>query len=238
MDDGSLSEIDGTRTDLSDGFRVMTDVKNGRTRGNDILDLVLAFSFEARVADAQRFVDNQHVRLDVDVDREAETHFHTAGVCSDRLVNIVAQLGEVDDFFLDLLDVFILQTENIALEIDVLTTGHLHREARGQLEQRRDLAVDDDLSGVGKGDPGNHFEQGGFTCAVIADDTDRFASVDVKGDVVERLVGFGIARLEEKSLETRLVVFVKDIGFADVFKGNDRFRHEIPPIKARQEAFS
>ena len=55
----------------------MTDVKNGRTRGNDILDLVLAFSFEARVADAQRFVDNQHVRLDVDVDREAETHFHT-----------------------------------------------------------------------------------------------------------------------------------------------------------------
>ena len=56
MDDGSLSEVDGARTNFYDGFRVVTDVKDGRARRNNVLDFVFALSFETRVTDAQRIL--------------------------------------------------------------------------------------------------------------------------------------------------------------------------------------
>ena len=141
MDDGSLSEVDGARTNFSDGFRVVTDVKDGRARRNNVLDFVFALSFETRVTDAQRFIDNQNVRFNIDVDRKAQAHFHTTGVCSDRLIDVVAQLSEFNDFFLNLFDVYVLQTENVALEIDVFATGHLHRKACGQFDRLNKSAM-------------------------------------------------------------------------------------------------
>ena len=237
MNDRALAQIDGTRTDFADGFRIVTDVENRRAGGNDILDFVLAFSLEARVTDGERLVYYQHVRLNIDVNREAETHFHTAGIRSDRLVDIVAQLGKLDNSFLNLLDVGVLQTENIAFQVNVLTSGHLGREAGGQLQERGDLAVDDDFAFIRKGNAGNHFKQRGLSGAVIADDTDGFTAVNFKRNVVERLVGLGIARLEEQRLEACLVVFVENIGFAYVLESNNCFCHTVPPLKHVRELF-
>ena len=186
----------------------MADVQHGGAALDDIVDLVLTLALEARVTDGQRLVDNEDVGVNVDVDRKAQTHFHTAGVGADRLIDIVAQLREIDDSLLDLADVGVLQAEDVAFEVNVLAAGHLGGEARGQLEQRRDLTLDLDLALAGEGNAGDHLEDGGFTRAVIADDTDTFAALDVEGDVLERFVDLGVAGLEEQGAKTLLIVFI------------------------------
>ena len=52
---------------------------------------------EALVADGQHLVDEQHVGVDVNRDREAEAHVHPRRVGLDRRVDEVVHLGEVDN---------------------------------------------------------------------------------------------------------------------------------------------
>ncbi len=52
---------------------------------------------ELRVADAEDFVDDQHVRVEVRRDREAEPRVHPRRVALDRRVDELADAGEVDD---------------------------------------------------------------------------------------------------------------------------------------------
>ena len=67
-------------------------------------ELVEALVREALVADGQHLVDEQHVGIDVDRDREAEPHVHAGRIGLHRRVDELAQLGEVDDLVEALLD--------------------------------------------------------------------------------------------------------------------------------------
>ena len=62
-----------------------------------LLNLGHALRGELLVADREHFVDQQHVGIDVDRDREAEPHVHAGGVGLDRLIDELADAGELDD---------------------------------------------------------------------------------------------------------------------------------------------
>ena len=95
--------------------------------------------------------------------------------------------------------------------------------AQTKLKQSGDFAVDYDLALVGERNARDHLEQRRFTRSVVAYYTYGFAAGYLKRNAVERLICLGVLRLDEQRFETRLVVFIKDICFADVFKGDDRF---------------
>ena len=73
-------------------------------------ELVEALVGEAFVADGEHLVDEEHVRIDVNRDGEAEPHVHPGRVGLDRRVDELLQLGEVDDLVEAARDLLLRQT--------------------------------------------------------------------------------------------------------------------------------
>ena len=63
----------------------------------ELVDPVEALALEGLVADREHLVDEQHVGVDVDGDREAEAHVHARRVVLHLLVDELLELGERDD---------------------------------------------------------------------------------------------------------------------------------------------
>ena len=63
----------------------------------ELVDAVEALFLEALVADGEHLVDEEHVRLDVHGDGEAEPDVHARGVEPDLVVDELFELGEGDD---------------------------------------------------------------------------------------------------------------------------------------------
>ena len=101
---------------------------------------------EAFVADGEHFVDEQHVRVDVDRDREAEPHVHPGRVGLDRRVDELLQLGELDDLVEAARDLLLRQPEHDAVDEDVLAAGDLGVEAGAELDEGGDAAAHHELS--------------------------------------------------------------------------------------------
>ena len=88
-----------------DGVVAHVDHRLHRVRDDDdrlavVLQLgeaLQAFALEGLVADGEDLVHEQYVGLDVDRHREPEAHVHARGVVLHRLVDELADAGEVDD---------------------------------------------------------------------------------------------------------------------------------------------
>ena len=105
-----------------------------------------AARLEALVADREHLVDEQHVRVDVDRDREAEPREHAARVRLDGVVGEALELGEGDDVVDPAGEIAAGDAVDRAAQVDVLDRRVLGVEAGADLEQRRDAAVDRDAA--------------------------------------------------------------------------------------------
>ena len=165
-----------------------------------------AARLEALVADRQHLVDQQHVRVDVHGDREAEAGEHAARVRLDGVVGEALELGEGDDVVDPLGQIAARDAVDRAAQVDVLDRGVLGVEAGSDLEQRRDAAVDRDAARVGLDDAREQLEQRRLAGAVAADDADGLAVRDLERDAVERreLVVDAAAAADDRRLQRRL----------------------------------
>ena len=91
--------------------------------------------------------------------------------------------GELDDLVEALADLGPAHAEDGAVEEDVLAPGQLGVEAGPDLEQRADAAGHLGPAGARLGDPREQFQQRALAGAVVADQADRFAALDLEGDV-------------------------------------------------------
>ena len=82
----------------------MRDEENRLAAAPELRELVEALVREALVADREHLVHEQHVGIDVDRHREAQTHVHARRIRLDRRVDELAQLGELHDLVEALLD--------------------------------------------------------------------------------------------------------------------------------------
>ena len=94
--------------------------------------------------------------------------------------------GELDDLVEALADLVAAHAEDGAVEEDVLAPGQLRMEAGPDLQQRADPAGHLGIAGARLGDPREQFQHRALAGAVVADQADRFAAVDLEGDVSER----------------------------------------------------
>ena len=78
----------------------------------ELVHAVEALALERLVADREHLVDEQHVGVDVDGDREAEAHVHARRVVLHLLVDELLELGELDDVVEARLDVRALEPED------------------------------------------------------------------------------------------------------------------------------
>ena len=148
-------------------------------------DPALALLLEGLVADGEHLVEEQDVGLDVHRDREAQTQVHAGRVGLDGLVGEVLQLGERDDLVQVFVDVLALDAEHGRVEVDVLDAGEVGAEARTDLEQRADAAVDADVAFAGWVDARDQLQQRRLAAAVLPHDAERLARQHVDVDAAQ-----------------------------------------------------
>ena len=108
---------------------------------------------EARVADGERFVDEQYVRVHVDRDREGESAVHARRVRSHRQVDEVADFGELGDGVVLLGDLGAREAGGETAQHDVLPAGEVLVEAHAEREERAHRAAYLDSPSLGEGSP-------------------------------------------------------------------------------------
>ena len=72
----------------------MRNDQQSRTGFPEVADAVEALVLEVRIADRERFVDDQDVGPHCGGDAEGQAHLHAARVHPHRLVDVLADLGE------------------------------------------------------------------------------------------------------------------------------------------------
>ncbi len=164
----------------------MRDEDDGGALFGDLAHPVQAALLEHRVADRQHLVHQQHVRLQVGRDGEAEAHLHARGVELHLPVDGAAEPGELHDVVEAAGHLAAAQAEQRAEQVDVLPAGQVRVDAGPDLDQRADPAAHVDHPAVRVHHPGQHLQQGGLAGAVGADQADRLARLDVHRDVPQR----------------------------------------------------
>ncbi len=137
-----------------------------------------ALALKAAVADGQSLVDDEDVRRDGTREREAETRLHAARIRAHRLVDIVAQLGELDDLRFEVAQILVGKPPELPAQRDVLAAAELVVEAGGKLEQGAYAAMHGDAAVRRIRDAGDDLERRRLAGAVAAQKRDGLAAMD------------------------------------------------------------
>lgn len=76
----------------------MGDQNDRPSLGMESTDLVEAFLLKTRVTDREDFVDQQNRGGQMSRDRKPEPNQHPAGIVFHRHMDLIAELGELEDF--------------------------------------------------------------------------------------------------------------------------------------------
>ncbi len=165
------------------------------------MDLAHASLAKIDISDSERFVYQQDLRIEMDRDRKRQAHNHTARIGLDGLIDEVADLGEVLDLADSLIHLFAGETQDGAVEVDILTAGELGIETRSELEQCRHTAIDRCAAGGGLEDACAHLQQSALARSIFPNNAKRLASLDFEGDIAQRpIVGMEAAAVQQRQL--------------------------------------
>src|ERR1035437_6931669 len=168
--------------DVADG---VGDEEDGDAALAEFVDLAHAALAEVNVADGEGFIDEEDFGIDIDGDGEGQAHHHAAGVGLDGLIDEVADFGESGDVLVALVDLAGGESEDGAVEVDVIAAAEFGVESGAEFEQGGDASVDTDRAGGGMKDSGDHLQQRALSGAIFADNAERFAALDLEADIVE-----------------------------------------------------
>lgn len=156
------------------------------------------------------FIDQQNVGVTFGRDGEPKPGQHTAGILLDRGVDEFFQFSEGNNIIVAKSHLAAGKPEENAVYHDVFATSQLGVKACAQFNQGRNPAGDLHPPGGGFVGPGHDLEQRTLTGAVATDDSRRFATVDRKRDVAERIEIF--------------------VGVAPAEHANEVFSHGVRPV--------
>src|SRR2546422_3871688 len=170
-------------TQILHGDHVVADEEHGAARAHGVADLADALALEASVADGEDLVDQHDLGIEVGGHGEGQSNVHSARVVLDRSVDEALDLGERDDLVELRLDLGLPHPENRPVEVHVLPAGELGVEARPDLEERADPAVNLGLPFGWLGDAREDLQQRALAGAVGANDANDLAGAHLEGDV-------------------------------------------------------
>ena len=161
-----------------DGAHVVGDEQHRLALVPQAVELVEALLLERGVADREHLVDQQHVGVDLDRDREGEPDLHARRVVLQLEVDELVQLGELEHGLEPLARRGWAQAEHDAVDEHVVARREIRVEADAELDEGREAAVDQHPAGVGTVDPGEALEQRALARPVAADDAEELAPRD------------------------------------------------------------
>ena len=183
--DATTVEQDGPIANALNGGFVVRHHQQSRALLAELANPVKAFVLKVRVANRQRFVDNQDIRTFCGRYAESQAHLHTAGINPDGRVDVFANLGKRLDFRHPLRDLLGRHAQQVTRHDGVLTTGEVRVKPHAQLKQRSQSSGHLSAAGRRLRGAGNQLEQRALARAVHADDADRFPWLNREVDILQ-----------------------------------------------------
>ena len=181
----------------------------------NVFHLADGFLLELGIADGEDFVHDEDLRFEEGCYGEAKTDSHTRGLTLHRGVDIPFAAAEVNDLIELGLDLGAAHAQDSSVHEDILPSRHLAMEACADFQQGAYTAVGTDCAGGRASDAAQEFQEGRFAGAVLADDADDVALLDLEVDVAERPdilgVAFGGTVVGLADLKVR-VLLAEDVG--------------------------
>jgi len=144
-----------------------------------------ALLLKSRIPDSQHLIHQQYLRVHMRRHRKRQPHIHPARVPLHRCIQELLYLSELHNLIELRIDLPLLHTQDGTIEVDILAARQFRMEARAHLQQTAHPATEDHFPLGGVGYAGEDLQQGGFACAVTADDADDLAAVDGEIDVAQ-----------------------------------------------------
>ena len=107
----------------------------------EFLKLVITFRLEEHVADGQRLIHDQDLRLDIDGQRKSQTDEHTGRISFHRLMHKVPDIGKRQDIIQLRINLLFGKTDHGAIQINILQSGIFRIETCPQFQESRDPSV-------------------------------------------------------------------------------------------------
>ena len=134
----------------------------------------------------QSLVHDVHIGVEVGEEREGEPHEHPRGVLADRLVDELADLGELEDGGQAVTHVPAPGKPRSCALWKTFCRPVSRAEPRAELQQGHHAPSHLERSGCGIEGPGEDLQQRALPGAVDADDSQAFARAHFEGDVAQR----------------------------------------------------
>ena len=132
----------------------------------------------AGVADAERVVGQNDVRIEHERRREGQPSILLSGVMQDATVDEIFHVAEREDFGNPRLQPGRFHAEQRSQDMKILTTSKLTAKGRAQRVQQDAQPLSPDIAAGRKGDAGQDVEERALACAVRTDDADPLAGLD------------------------------------------------------------
>ena len=161
----------------------MADEQHGTPGPCCLVHLTQTLLLKFGIPNGKYLVHDEDFRLKVGGHGKGKAHVHAGGVALDRRVEKLGDLGELDDVVELASDLRPGHAQNGAVQVDVLAAAEFLMEARADLEQTADAALDLYPTRGGLGDARKNLEQGALAGAVAADDADHLPGLDVEAHV-------------------------------------------------------
>jgi hypothetical protein len=185
-DEPSLVDPDRAAAVLPHGGEGVRDEKNGLPGPPELFHPGVALHLKAFVADRQRLVHEQDVRLDVGRDRKGEPRRHAGRIRANRRIDELLELRPLHDPRRAAPHFGARKTEKGPLEHDVLAPGELAVKPEAELEQRSGPAPDHDASRGRRHHACDQAQERALAGAVSSDHADRLAPRHFERDVPQR----------------------------------------------------
>ena len=159
-------------------------------------ELVEALLLKGGVPDREHLVDQDDLGLDLDRDREGEPYLHARGVVLELQIHELLELREGHDLVEAPLGLLARQAEHDRVDDHVVARRELRVEPHAELDERRQPAVDLDLSAIGLVDACEAFQQRALAAPVSSDDPEELTGGDLDADILNRVKNARAARPE------------------------------------------
>src|SRR5262252_1514625 len=184
--DGAALDEDRPGAEVDDRGQVVRDEDQRHAAPEQLAHPRDAALLEADVADAEYFVDQQDVGIEMRGDGKAEPRVHPRRVALHRRVDELVDPRELHDRVELARDLGAGHAHDRALQVDVLAAGEIGVKAGGDLDQRADAPVDRHLAARRPENLRQQLQDRRLAGTIRSDDAERLTGPDLERHVTGR----------------------------------------------------
>src|SRR6266404_1422993 len=164
----------------------MTDKYYRASAPGDIAHFSQTLSLKTGVTDSQHLVHQKYFGFQMCGHSESESHIHPARVILYGSIQKPLDLAKSDDLVKLTIDVPATNSEDRAIQINVLSSGQFRMKTGTNFQQTSEAAVQLNPAGSGLGNPREYFQQGRFTGSILPNDAEDFTGLNFEIDILQR----------------------------------------------------